>query len=352
MDLSSEEAPEAGGIGRRVDVVAVVGACGPERQEHAERLATSEGRVLLPARRLRTEPEVLDQAVSLLGRMRATSGLVVEHPLETPAMEIIGMLADPSMPTRLSAVICVVDATHLVTDLEAEDFVPLLDGTHHAARAELMVQQIEYASEIVLVNTAGLSARRIHTLEALLSALSPQASVSCAETRAAEPRPVHEEEYSQEQTRAGWVSLLNADFDPSIRSEDVTVVHYEQLRPFHPGRLHAVLETYLFERGAGQVVRSAGFCRLATRPHVTAQWDHVGAGFALEPLSFDHQMRTEDEVLAFGQELAIFGLGLDADRLTAALDEAALDDDELAAGPMLWATFPDPFPDWRTAPNL
>ncbi|GAB3193291.1 GTP-binding protein [Nesterenkonia suensis] len=352
MDLSPEDAPQGGGIGRRVDVVAVIGACGPERQEHAERLATAEGRVLLPARRLRAEPEVLDQAVSLLGRMPASTGMVVEHPVETPAMEIIGTLADPSMPTRLSAVICVVDAAHLLDDLEAEELVPLLDGEHHAGRAELMVQQIEYASEIVLINTAGLSCRRIRTLEALLSALSPQAAVTRAEASGGGSRPVHEEEYSQEQTRAGWVSVLNADFAPQVRSEEVTVVRYEQLRPFHPGRLHAVLETFFFERGAGRVLRSAGFCRLATRPHVTAQWEHVGAGFSVEPLSLDHQMREEDEVLAFGQEIVVFGLGLEPERLTAALDEAALDDDELAAGPMLWSTFPDPFPDWRIAPNL
>lgn len=351
MEITPEDEPQGASIGGRVDVVAVVGACAPERQELAARLARAENRVLLPARRMRAEPEVLDQAVTLLGRMRAAQGLVVEHPLETPAMEIIGLLADPTMATRLSAVVCVVDAAHLLDDLEAEDFVPLQDGAHHAARAELMVQQIEYASDIVLVNTSGLPAHRLRTLEALLSALSPRATVR-RDGGVSDGWPRRSTEYSQEQTRAGWICQLNGDFAPEVTTEDVTVMRYDQLRPFHPGRLHAVLETFFFERGAGQVLRSAGFCRLATRPHVTAQWDHVGAGFALEPVSFDHQMREEDEVLAFGQDVAVVGLGLDTRRLTAALDEAALDDDELAAGPMAWSTFPDPFPDWHTAPNL
>lgn len=355
MEISPEDTPRGARIGGRVDVVAVVGACAPERQDLAERLARTEDRVLLPARRMRADPEVLDQAVSLLGRMHAKQGLVVEHPLEMPAMEIIGTLADPTMPTRLSAVVCVVDAVHLLEDLQAEEFVPLPDGSHHAARAELMVQQVEYASEIVLVNTEGMSARRIRTLEALLSALSPRAALhrdSAHRQTMPQAGARSAPEYSQEQTRAGWVCQLNGDFAPAVASDDVAVLRYEQLRPFHPGRLHAVLETFFFERGAGQVLRSAGFCRLATRPHVTAQWDHVGAGFALEPVSFDHQMREGDELLSFGQDLAVVGLGLDTRRLTAALDEAVLDDDELGAGPMAWSTFPDPFPDWRTAPNL
>lgn len=353
MGLSAEDAAEESGvgpqgIGRRVDVVAVVGACGPERQEQAERLSRAQERVLLPARRLRAEPQILDQAVSLLARMPAETGLVVEHPLETPTMELIGSLADPAMPTRLSGVICVVDATHLLEDLRAEQIIPLSDGVHHSARADLMIQQIEYASEVVLVNTGAVPLQTILRLEALVSALSPRATVHhAADVSGAEPQ-----EYAQEQTRAGWVSVLNGDFHPMVTSADVGVLRYDQLRPFHPGRLHSVLENFFFSDGAGEVVRSAGFCRLATRPHVTAQWDHVGTGMSLEPLDFDHQLREEDEVLSFGQEIAVFGLGLDRRRLTEALDEAALDDDELAAGPMLWSTFPDPFPEWRIAPNL
>lgn len=355
MALSSEDGanesravPGQREIGRRVDVLAVVGACVPERQELAERLARSRGRVLLPARRLRAEPEVLEEAVSLLARMPAQTGLVIEHPLETPTMELIGSLSDPAMPTRLSAVICVVDVMHLLQDLDAEEFIELHDGSRHAGRADLMVQQIEYASEIVLVNTGSVSLQQLLRLEALLSALSPRADIRHGQVSS----DLTLGEYSQEQTRAGWVSVLNDDFHPVVTSSGVDVLRYEQLRPFHPGRLYSALETFLFGSGAGEVVRSAGFCRLATRPHVTAQWDHVGSGIAMEPLAYDHQLGDEDEVLSFGQEIAIVGLGLDRQSLTAALDGAALNDDELAAGPMVWSTLPDPFPQWRIVPNI
>lgn len=97
------------------------------------------------------------------------------------------------------------------------------------------------------------------------------------------------------------------------------------------------------------LVRSAGFCRLATRPHVTAQWEHAGRMFALNPLTGDDRLADDDELLAVGQDLALIGLRVEPNRLAAALDDAALTDAELAAGPTAWAGFADPFPVWQTA---
>ena len=56
-----------------------------------------------------------------------------------------------------------------------------------------------------------------------------------------------------------------------------------------------------------------------------------------------------DEFLAFGQDVAFVGIGIDELLLRQVLDNAALSDAELAAGPIVWAGFPDRFPDWSTA---
>ncbi|WCM55102.1 hypothetical protein [Microbacterium sp. EF45047] len=53
----------------------------------------------------------------------------------------------------------------------------------------------------------------------------------------------------------------------------------------------------------------------------------------------------------FGQDIGFIGLDLDAPALLAALDGAALDDAELAAGPREWCTYPDPFPAWHVVPD-
>ena len=71
--------------------------------------------------------------------------------------------------------------------------------------------------------------------------------------------------------------------------------------------------------------------------------------FTLTPLSDDTRLADDDELLSVGQDLAFIGLHLAEDRLAAALDDAALTDAELAAGPTVWARFVDPFPTWQTA---
>lgn len=132
----------------------------------------------------------------------------------------------------------------------------------------------------------------------------------------------------------------------------VTGFRYEQLRPLHPGRLKALLDERI-ERGAfGRLVRSTGFCRLATRPRATLQWDHVGRTIAFHLAAIDDGFRSDEEMLAVGQDLAFIGIDLDRVALVRALDEAALTDGELAAGPEAWASFADPFPTWSPAQDL
>ena len=121
------------------------------------------------------------------------------------------------------------------------------------------------------------------------------------------------------------------------------------MRPLHPGRLHALLDERIEPGEFGQVIRSAGFCRFATRSGVTARWDHVGRMISFEPAARDAEL--DGELLAVGQELAFIGVDLDVGALTAALDATALTDDELTAGAGVWASYPDPFPAWDRAPH-
>lgn len=351
----SEDTRSAG----QVDAVAVVGACVPERQEYARRLARSRGSVMVPAHRVSQNPAVVDQTRDLLRRVPDHVGILVEYPMEIPAMDVIAELAGPGAETRLQDLICVVDVAHLLADLEGQVYVrlpfPAAEGeedvAHFASRAELIVTQIEFSSAVLLVNWQQLPRQRLSLVMALISHLSPQARLDLVDLdhglEEAGQEIAGTEPYSAEQTRAGWVSLLNRDFAPEFHSPAVGALRYEQLRLFHPGRLHDLLTEQLESGDFGLVLRSAGFCRLATRAHVTARWEQVGTQFSLTPLAFDHQLGEADELLAIGQELAFIGLGLDVEALRQALDSAALTDAELSAGPGLWATFPDVFPEWR-----
>ncbi|GAA1809637.1 CobW C-terminal domain-containing protein [Nesterenkonia flava] len=352
---------------RPVDVIAVVGACGPERHGYARRLAACQGRALLNAQQVASGSHAINDAVQRLAHHNYGTGqnaaLVMEIPLHAVMTDLIGEYADPAGQTQLSEIVCVVDLAHLMQDLWGEDYVitdlqrqwspdggEASERAEFVSRAQLMMGQIEYASIVVMVNWRGLPDAEFDLIHALLGHLSPHAALrlegedDVSFTPSAKP-------YTQEQTRPGWVSVLNADFVPAVDHPSVSAVRYETPRPFHPGRLKDVLDTRVEGGEFGQVVRSAGFCRLATRPHVTAHWEQVGTMLSLLPLAFDHQISDPDELLAFGQDIVFIGVDLVPEALVQGLDDALLTDAELSAGPTTWATFCDPFPAWSLSPR-
>ncbi len=340
----------------QVDVVAVVGTCAPERLRYAKRLAAMTQRVFVPAYRLALSPDPIDEAAALAPWTDQPAGAVFEFPEIASTTELIGTFARPDGATLLTGVICVADAGHLLEDLQRDDYVvrhPLpwqhSALTHYVAHAMLTVTQLEYASMIALVNWATLTPDELSTVMALVGRLSPQAELRLHREVVEPWRPGVPFAVGQE--RPGWVGLLNGDHAPQPGDARVSAFRYENIRPLHPGRLQRLLDERIEPGAFGTVVRSAGFCRLASRPHTVAQWDHVGQMISFEPLGRDDELGDDEELLALGQELAVIGIDLDQEGLTAALDEAALSDEELAAGPEAWARFADPFPAWSTAPD-
>lgn len=336
-------------------MIAVVGACGPERLRYAKRLAQLTNRAFFPASRLAGSPDPAQEATVLASWTDPAAGAVVELPHEVVATELIGAFADQEERARLIGLVCVVDAAHLLDDLRRDDYLPLRDADSGiaapmTARALLTVMQIEYASTIVFVGWEALPPVELAMIMALVSHLSPFARLRLH--RRTIEHIGTTAPYTPGQSRPGWVSVLNGDFAQHMTDARVSAFRYEQVRPLHPGRLMTVLDR--IEDGEfGVLVRSAGFCRLATRPHVTAQWEHAGQMFSLNPLAGDDSRLADDEqLLAVGQDLALIGLRLEPDRLATALDDAALTDAELAAGPTAWAGFADPFPIWQTATDL
>ncbi|MCF2573364.1 GTP-binding protein [Brevibacterium sp. UCMA 11754] len=353
-----------------VNVIAVTGACAQERASCARSIAKVRGFVFVPAEQTGQGLEAVDRAVDLMRKAIHVPGVVLEYPLEVPVMEVVGSLTAPDAGTTLLDLVCVLDVGCMLADLGSEEFirVPLTseanDGGVIASKAELLVAQIEFASTIAVVNGGSLQPKALERAASLLSHLAPSAE----QRLVANPCSRHGLDglgslgggdgfemlgragrtYAQRPPDAGWVAILNQEFPSQRQSCAVEAIRYEQYRPFHPGRLRHALEACLFQGHCGHILRSAGFARLATRPHITAQWDQVGRIFTLSPLALDDSLGAEAELLAFGQDLAFIGTGLDELRLRQVLDEAALSDAELEAGPMEWAGFPDEFPAWST----
>lgn len=255
---------------------------------------------------------------------------------------------------RLRGLITSVDAGHLSAELEDCSWVVVdspesLGSEPLEARAQIAVDQIEFADVLVVSGPQPAGS----AVAPLLRALAPQAQLVALrrglQLRLPEDRGV-------EHDASGWMQLLSRP--PLLdaghgRGDAVSSFAYSRVRPFHPGRLMALLEGSV-ERGIfGSVVRSAGFCRFSTRPERSAHWSQVGHVIAFDPLGADADMdagtdaaAADSELVAVGQEIAFIGRGLNQSALTRALDSCVLTDDEFAAGPEAWRRHDDPLPKW------
>lgn len=334
-----------------VDVIAVIGTCTPERRRYARRLAELSGRPLITPRAARGHDPVPD-AIERALDARSERGVVVDFPLGTRVTHVIGGFADSHNGTRLMSVLCVIDAAHLLDDLQRTDDLTLIesdDGGRPAeqlvARALLTVTQLEFASSVVLVNWQTVPTADLSAIMALVSHLNPRARLRL-ERSGREPLPLlfaHAVDYDG----AGWMRMLNDAFDPHMTDPRVSALRWHNPRPLHPARLAHLLDTTVEPGVLGRVVRSSGFCRFATRPGVTAHWEHVGSTISFTPVAHDQHLLPDDEPLALGQDLVLIGLDLQHEALRAALDAAVLTDDELLAGRETWSSYPDPFPVWE-----
>ncbi|MGZ0068434.1 GTP-binding protein [Microbacterium arborescens] len=271
------------------------------------------------------------------------------------AVRVVDLASDAD-PAHVHATVhgmpslCVLDARHAVDDLRDE--APLRRAVPHGdgradvgARARLAAQLIEAASAVVIVNWERMPTADLSILMALASHLAPTARIRLSRGVADDlsalgfgtTLPLRDAG-----DRAGWTRALNGEHDPFLTDRRVATMRYEQLRPFHPGRL--VLALDLLDSGScGLVVRSVGVCRLASRPDVPARWEQAGSAMWIDPIEAGHGL---DDV---GQDIALTGIDLNTAAVRHVLDAAVLDDAEFSAGPAAWRRLPDPLPEWNVA---
>ena len=137
------------------------------------------------------------------------------------------------------------------------------------------------------------------------------------------------------QASAGWIKELQNEHTPETEEYGIRSVTYRASRPFHPARLEAALGQF-----AG-LLRSKGFCWIASRPEFAAIWSQAGPNLVIEPAQL---WASAAEVP--GQEIVFIGVKLDPAAPSRILDPALLTDDELREGPRAWTRYEDPLPAW------
>ncbi|MFD2673727.1 GTP-binding protein [Gulosibacter bifidus] len=326
------------------EVVAIVGSCATERNRYAKTIAAHLQSPCIDSRSLsRSSDPVRDACEQAMWLPQ--SPVVVDFPSYINPTDIIGTLTDPVSRTALHSLVAVVDAADFVHDLHRDDYLPTYAAhiDEYTAAALVAAYQVEFATDIVIVNWQPLDTAALSQLLALVNALAPTVEVRLHDaTQIALPTSAG---LNRGQDRCGWVALLNDEHTPHFTDQSVTAFRYQQVRPLHPQRLQQVLDARIEQGEFGQVLRSAGFCTFATRSDFTAAWEHVGQMIAFAPVATT-VLHDDAAPVAIGQDIAFFGTGLDTQALQQALDQAALTDAELAAGLELWRTFEDPFPVW------
>jgi G3E family GTPase len=245
--------------------------------------------------------------------------------------------------------------SHVVSVISAADLAELvLRGVDDRfAAAEHVIDLVEYATIVVLTDTGALRPGERNVLARLLAALAPEAEVrTIGSLRPRTPGP--RGGASRLGATAGWMQALADDAPDHADDGTLTTVVYRDERPFHPERLAEVVERAFVPGGAvgpggdsgatsvGTVLRSRGFVQFATRADRVGSWSSVGQMLSLDPTA---QPSWHPDA-PHGQQIAFFGLGLDAALIRTSLDSCLLTDAELLSDPSTWSAFRDPFPIW------
>lgn len=243
---------------------------------------------------------------------------------------------------RLDTMVTVVDASTFLAELVrgqalAERELEAGEGDSRTI-ADLLVDQVEFADVLLINKTDLVSANAAATVEATVRRLNPRARVLRTEKGVVELAEVLDTGRYDPLVAAeaeGWAEELAGGHTPETEEYGISSLTYVADRPFHPDRLAEALS------GLRGMLRSKGFCWIASRPELAAIWSQAGPNLTFEPGAWWSSLEVPP-----GQEIVFIGVRLDAPAVRRALDAALLTDPEYAAGPTTWTTYPDPFPAW------
>ncbi|MBT9386840.1 zinc metallochaperone GTPase ZigA [Pseudooceanicola sp. CBS1P-1] len=273
---------------------------------------------------------------------------------------------------RLDTMVTVVDTVNMLKDYSSHDFLrdrgESLGEEDERTIVDLLVDQVEFADVVVLNKVSDAGPVQLEAARRIVTALNPDARIIETDHARVDPAEILDTglfDFETAHEHPLWAKELYgfADHVPETEEYGVTSFVYRARRPFHPQRIHDVLNADL-----PGVIRAKGHFWIATRPDWLAEFSLAGALSSVRPLgqwwaSVPEERRpTHPQGRAYlaqhwqepygdrRQELVFIGAGMDRAALTAALD-AALVEEENRFEPALWADLPDPFPGWRRAPQ-
>ena len=293
--------------------------------------------------------EDLVEAVGALARQNRFDQLVIESTGISEPMPVaatfewefedgfqLGKLA------KLDTLVTVVDASTFLAEIVRGEALADRDmsaGEGDARSiADLLTDQVEFADVLLLNKIDLVSPAQLNMVETLLRRLNPTAKLIKTDRGVVEIGEVLGTGLYDPQAAArtpGWDEEIADGHTPETEEYGISSMTFRSDRPFHPQRLADALTQ------TTRVLRSKGFCWIATRPTIAAIWSQAGPNLVIEPAQY---WSTTD--ITPGQEIVFIGVKLDRAKVSRLLSAAVLTDDEVAEGEQSWLSYPDPLPAW------
>jgi G3E family GTPase len=269
---------------------------------------------------------------------------------------------------KLDTMVTVVDAKNFLADYDSSD--SLHDRSQSLGEDDerdvvtLLVDQVEFADIIIVNKTDLISKRELRRLESTLRSLNSSAEILFSvrgQISIAKILNTSRFDFDKAAAAPGWMAVMRGEENPETEEYGISSFVYRISRPFHPGRLWKLLRRKGF---TNRLMRSKGFCWIATRPKWIGIWSQAGRVMELSPggtwwadIPMDDWpddpkdrsailSEVEGEYGDRRQEIVFIGRKLDEAALRAKLDAALLTDEEMAGGPEAWLKIPDPMPPW------
>jgi G3E family GTPase len=275
---------------------------------------------------------------------------------------------------RLDTMVTVVDALNFSRDFNSNDELGdrglALGEDDTRTVVDLLVDQIEFADVIVVTKIDLVNKAVLDRVLEIIRGLNGEAHIVLAEGGRVDLAHILNTkrfDFARASNAPGWLKTMRGEEHSEADEYGITSFVYRRRRPFHPGRLHELLASGIFD----DVHRSKGFIWLATRNDYAGMWSHAGVFFRLDPAGKWWAAASSEELPDDPAEVErmkelmiephgdrrqevvfIGGPGVDRDELEEALDEALLTDGEFAAGPSHWASLDDPFSPWMIASEV
>ena len=265
---------------------------------------------------------------------------------------------------RLDTMVTLVDSEHFLTEFGSEDALRdrgmELNETDERRIVDLLTEQIEFADVLVLNKIDRVTPEQVEGLERLLRLINPTARfIRASYGRVPLEEVLNTNRFDMERAAAtrGWMDQSRGAETSESDEYGITSFVFRARRPFHARRLWDLFQG----DPLSGVLRSKGFCWLATRHDEALLWSQAGCSVALIPEGHwwaavprddwpeDETERAavmEDFAGPYGdrrQELVLIGIDIDRQAIESRLEECLLTDDEFAAGPEVWTLWDDPF---------